>query len=365
MSTDRPTPGSDAPPDTVEPDSEELSAGLSRRPAPGRTPGWLRAESLPGSLPPKRRLAITAEAGIRLRRQLPSGFPWTKPTWPTTVPKAAKRSDLGVRYETTWARRYPVRLARAAVTEVVTRPLVAAVAHPSVRGLDRVEHLDGPVILAANHLSHLDTPLVLSLLPDRWRHRTVPLAAADYFFDTKAKAILTAFLLNAVPIDRLRVSRDAANRAAGLVAEGWNLLIFPEGGRSPDGWGQEHQAGAAWLSERTGRPVVPIHLEGTGRILPRGETRLRVGDTKLTFGRAIWPEVPVRDLARHIQSAVAELADETATDWWSARQRAAAGTTPSLEGPAASSWRRAWALGPSPKDRARKRAPAERRWPRT
>ena len=151
------------------------------------------------------------------------------------------RSALGVNYDTEWARRYPVRLARAAWTDLLTRPLVNAVAQPSVEGLDRFEGV-GPVIFAANHSSHLDTPLLLSVLPEPWRHKIVTLAAADYFFDTRLKAAYFAFALNAVPLERPE-DRDSASRAEALIADGWNLLIFPEGGRSPDGWGQSHRGG--------------------------------------------------------------------------------------------------------------------------
>ena len=49
------------------------------------------------------------------------------------------------------------------------------------------------MIFAANHASHVDTPLLLSVLPDRWRHRTVVAAGADYFFDKRWKAVLFAF----------------------------------------------------------------------------------------------------------------------------------------------------------------------------
>jgi len=45
---------------------------------------------------------------------------------------------------------------------------------------------------------------------------------------------------------------------------------------------------------------------------------------------------------------LATMADEARTDWWTARRHAAAGETPSPRGPAASPWRRAWALGPDP-----------------
>lgn len=297
-----------------------------------------------------------------LRRPLP--FPLAAPTWPVSVPRPKKRSQLGVNYDTEWARRYPVRLARAAYTELVTRPVINAVAQPTVEGLDRFEHVTDPVIFAANHSSHLDTPLVLAALPDRWRHKIVTLAAADYFFDSRWKAVYFAFALNAVPIERVKVSRDSADRAESLIAGGWNLLIFPEGGRSPDGWGQEHRAGAAWLATRSGRPVVPVHIKGTGRLLPRGATRVYTGKTTVTFGAPMTPDRPARELVEELEGAIAVLADEAGTDWWSARRRAAAGTTPELTGPQASPWRRTWALGPSPKDRARRRSPAgERRWP--
>lgn len=296
-----------------------------------------------------------------MRSPLP--FPFGPPTWPSSVPRPPQRQRLGVNYETDWARRYPVRLARAAYTELVTRPVLSAVAHPSVRGLDRFEAVRSPVIFAANHSSHLDAPLLLTVLPERWRHRTVTLAAADYFFTTRLKAAYFAFAINAVPIERLKVSRKSAQQAAKLVEQGWNLLIFPEGGRSPDGWGQEHRGGAAWLAVRTGSPVVPVYIKGTGRLLPRGAGRLYTGRTTVTFGAPIAPDLPARSLVGRIEEAVAALADEASSDWWSARLRAARGETPGLRGPQASQWRRAWALGPSPKDRARRRRENERSWP--
>jgi 1-acyl-sn-glycerol-3-phosphate acyltransferase len=273
-------------------------------------------------------------------------FPWAAPTWPDGVERLPLKRTLGVDYSTEWARKYPVRLARVLVTEGITRPLAHAVASPTVDGADRLAHVDEPVIFAANHASHIDTPLLLSVLPDRFRHRTVVAAGADYFFDKKWKAALFAFGINAIPIERQRVNRKSADLAASLLADGWSLLIFPEGGRTPDGWSQNHRAGAAWLSVRTGRPVVPVYLEGTRQILPRRGGRLRPGTTHVTFGapvRASADEDP-RALARRIEAAVAVLADEQSSDWWTARRRAARGSTPSLTGPSAGAWRRTWAL---------------------
>ena len=45
-----------------------------------------------------------------------------------------------------------------------------------------------------------------------------------------------------------------------------------------------------------------------------------------------------------IEAAVTALADEATTDYWTARRRAAAGTSPSLGGPDYTGWRRQWDL---------------------
>ena len=77
--------------------------------------------------------------------------------------------------------------------------------------------------------------------------------------------------MGAIPIERARVGRRSADMAAGLIDDGWSLLIYPrEGGRSPDGWGQTFRGGAAYLSLRCNVPVVPIHVGGTGAILRKG-----------------------------------------------------------------------------------------------
>jgi 1-acyl-sn-glycerol-3-phosphate acyltransferase len=165
-----------------------------------------------------------------------------------------------------------------------------------------------------------------------------------------------------VPIERTRINRTSADRAAGLITDGWSMLIFPEGGRSPDGWGQPFRGGAAYLSARCGVPVVPVHVHGTRHIMSKGKRLPTPAATKVTFGVPLFPAPgdDARKLGPRIEQAVAELADEATSDWWSARRRAHAGATPALTGPEASGWRRAWALG----DRSRRTRREQRRWPK-
>lgn len=279
----------------------------------------------------------------------PGRFLLRRPTRPVGAEPLPLENGLGTYYDTSWARRYPVRLARAMVLDDVTRPLLRLGCKPTVFGLDHLDPLDAPVILAGNHASHLDTALLLSCLPTRLRHHSVVAAAADYFFDRRLKATAWAFVLGAIPMERTKVNRRSADLAAQLIEEGWSLLIFPEGGRSLDGWGQEFKGGAAYLAKRCSVPVVPVHIRGTRAIIAKGSARVRPGSTEVRFGDALWPaaDEDARRFAARIERAVALLADEAETDWWSARQRAARGTTPPYRGPDASPWRRAWALPPS------------------
>ena len=282
-----------------------------------------------------------------LRLLRPRGrFPLGAPSWPGGVPRPPVEKRTGVHYDTTWARRYPARLARALLLDGVTRPLIHGLASPQVDGLDRIESLSAPAIFAANHSSHVDTPLVLTSLPERFRHRTAVAAGADYFFDRRWKGGLWALTINAIPIERARVSPQSTKLAVALLERGWSLVIFPEGGRSPDGWGQSHRAGAAYLAVRTGAPVVPVHLHGTRRILKKGGKGLRPSATDVTFGRPLTAGdgESAHDFAARIERQIAVLADERADGYWASRRRAAEGATPALTGPPVTGWRRTWAL---------------------
>ena len=71
---------------------------------------------------------------------------------------------------------------------------------------------------------------------------------------------LSALAIGAIPIERTKVNRRSADLAAELIDDGWSMLIFPEGGRSPDGWGQPFRGGAAYLvgpQRRAGRARAP------------------------------------------------------------------------------------------------------------
>ena len=275
-----------------------------------------------------------------------------KPTRPGGVVAPVPRRRLGTDYDTAWARRYPVRLARAMVLDDFSKPVLRLALSPRVIGLEHLDPIEGPMILAANHASHLDTALLLSVLPSRLRHHTIVAAAADYFFDRHWKAAVWSFGLGAIPMERSKVNRRSADLAAGLIDDGWSLIIFPEGGRTSDGWGREFKGGASYLAKRCHVPVVPVHIKGTRAVLAKSSSRFRPGSTEIRFGDALSPDdaEDARKFAARIEKAVAVLADEAESDWWQRGAGPPSARPRRSEGPR---WPPGVGSGPSPARRAR------------
>lgn len=321
-------------------------------------------------------MAGSSRSGVRARvRSL--RFPFAAPTWPSSLERPDPERKVGLDYDHEWSRRYPVRLARAVVLDNLARPAARVLAPATVRGIEHLRHVERPVVFAANHASHIDTPLLLTTLPVEFRHRTVVAAASDYFFDRTWKSVLWSFALAAIPIERSRVNRKSADTAAELLEDEWNLVIFPEGGRSPDGWTQPFRGGAAYLARRTGRPVVPVYIHGTRHVLPKSmapETgapgpggsgtesrlagRLRRSPIAVLFGAPMSPDEgeSAHRFSDRVEAAVAALSREVHSDWWQARRSVSAvapleGAEAAHRGPAASPWRRAWALDEPPSRR--------------
>lgn len=266
-------------------------------------------------------------------------------------------------FPTGWARRAPARGLRELAQLGVLRPLVHTQVKPVVSGTDVLTELAGPVIFVANHSSHLDAPTLLCSLPDRWRRRTAVAAAADYFFDVWWRAIGSAIVFNAFPIERRSSSRSAT--PGGLLAQGWNIVVFPEGTRSADGWVSRFRIGAAWLAVEYSVPVVPVGIRGSFAAMPRGRSWPRPGrlPVRVRYGLPVrpGPGETARAFAPRVSAAVAAVLDEDATSWWDSQRRARVGSTPDPTGPAAAPWRRMWAHSGPPRDPKARLAAWDRR----
>jgi 1-acyl-sn-glycerol-3-phosphate acyltransferase len=261
-------------------------------------------------------------------------------------------------FPTAWARTKPARVVREGVQRGIFRPLVWSQTKPMVYGSDRLDGVTGPVVIIANHASHLDAPLILNALPPRLSRRTAVGAAADYFFDARWRASLTALVFNAFPIERIGMRRHRTI-APNLIDDGWNILWFPEGTRSQDGWMRSFRRGAAQLSCQYKVPVVPVAIRGAYGAMPRGRNWPRPGRPRIAvhFGRPLTPQPDetVVAFSGRLERAVTQLWAEEDLGWWGAMRATAEESLPDTTGPKAASWRRVWeATRPLPDKTAKK-----------
>jgi 1-acyl-sn-glycerol-3-phosphate acyltransferase len=280
---------------------------------------------------------------VREVRDAASGWRWGKrPLVPRSAEPFARREERR-EFPTSWARTPLARATRDAIQRYALRPLVWNETRVRVEGLDLLEDLAQPVIFISNHASHLDAPLVLCSLPPNWRERTAVGAAADYFFDVWWRAAATALVFNAFPVERAGGAR-ATQTAEELLREGWNLVVFPEGTRSKDGWQQRFRTGAARLALEHGTPVVPVAIRGSYAAMPRGRGWPRAGrfPISIRYGRPLAPKGDPRSFSEGMSAAIARLIDEDRTTWFESLRREAEGATPSPGGPEAAPWRRVW-----------------------
>ena len=155
-----------------------------------------------------------------------------------------------------WARWAPARWVRERFMQFVMNPLLDHYAARRATGIEKLQHLKGPVILVANHASHMDTPIILSALPRKLRKRTAVAAAADYFYRNRITAYLASLLFNTVPVDRKGGGggTKGASHLDKLLDDGWNLLLYPEGSRKH---GNESRSRAP-RRRRAGLPPQPL-----------------------------------------------------------------------------------------------------------
>ncbi|MDA1117979.1 MAG: lysophospholipid acyltransferase family protein [Proteobacteria bacterium] len=103
-------------------------------------------------------------------------------------------------------------------------------------------------------------------------------------------------LMSPIAINRARgraALRDIARRGKERLAQGFWVIIFPEGTRVRPGERRDYQQGGAWLAAQCGVPVVPV-AHNAGRLWPRnaffkrpGTVTVRIGPPIETAGREV------------------------------------------------------------------------------
>ncbi|MCQ2211447.1 MAG: 1-acyl-sn-glycerol-3-phosphate acyltransferase [Paludibacteraceae bacterium] len=143
-------------------------------------------------------------------------------------------------------------------------------------------------ILIANHNSHLDTLSLMSSLPSELLPKVKPVAAEDYFGNTKLKAALSNYFFNTLLINRkgnTGKENSALDKMLQALDDGYSLLLFPEGTRGePEQMGKLKSGIARLLVQRPNIKYVPVFLAGMGRSLPKGEMIILPYNANMHFG---------------------------------------------------------------------------------
>jgi 1-acyl-sn-glycerol-3-phosphate acyltransferase len=182
-----------------------------------------------------------------------------------------------------------------------------------IDGLDQIPARGGAII-AGNHPSVLDGILLQAVAPRPVRF----LVAEELYFHRFLHHGFKAF--HCVPVYRSRSQNGDALREAVAALEAGDLLgIFPEGTTRFLGTMPTMKRGVGLLALRTGAPVIPMAVRGTGESFPDGQRLPKPGRVRLRFGPAmtfakvsgtVVPEPALTATLERIRACVLELLDQ-------------------------------------------------------
>jgi 1-acyl-sn-glycerol-3-phosphate acyltransferase len=191
-------------------------------------------------------------------------------------------------------------LARRVWSPVLLR---IAGARLEVEGRERLDP-SRAYFFAGNHQSWLDGPALFMALP------------MPVLFLAKQELAKVPFVgdylerMGMVFVDRAHRGKSAraVGQTAGLLREGWSIVAFPEGTLTRDGSVLPFKTPTFAAAVDAGVPVVPLALDGTGRVLPGGAFWLHPGPIRVSIGEPISTAGLTRDdrgeLARRVQREV-------------------------------------------------------------
>lgn len=142
------------------------------------------------------------------------------------------------------------------------RPPVLWALRPAITGTGHIPCAGG-VILAANHLSYVDIFLLGCTAP-----RTPRFIGKTELTAGPLRPVVTA--MGMVAVERGRGDIAVVHRVADLLRDGAVMGIFPEGTRSPDGRMYRFHSGVARAAARAKVPTVPVTIQGTQHVWPKG-----------------------------------------------------------------------------------------------
>lgn len=153
-----------------------------------------------------------------------------------------------------------------------------------VQGLDRLDP-SRRYIFMANHQSNIDIPVLVQSLAKfqlRWVAKKELLFIPWFGWALWASRHIT--------VDRSNRSEAMASlrKAREMIEGGISVVFFPEGSRSFGGQLLPFKRGGFLLAVKTKTPIVPVTINGSGAILPRGDWRIKGGEIEVIVSEPIF-----------------------------------------------------------------------------
>ncbi len=146
---------------------------------------------------------------------------------------------------------------------------------------------DRQIVYFANHTSNADTVLIWTAL-GKQRHKTRPVAAADYWLTSTLRRFIGLDVFRVLPIERRPQKRtaDPIEQMSQAIGQGDSLIIFPEGTRNDTGAPLlDLKPGIYHLARKhPDITFVPIWIDNLSGVMPRGEIIPVPLICSLTFG---------------------------------------------------------------------------------
>lgn len=149
-----------------------------------------------------------------------------------------------------------------------------------------IENIDSKAtyVFASNHSSQLDITALQWGVPNRLSMIFKKELAKIPFFGWQLALGPYVIIDRKDPQAAMKSLVDAKK-----VMDKWkiSILVFPEGTRSKTGEVQSFKRGGFYLAARSGYPIVPITINGTAKIMPKGSFKLKRGTIYLHFDKPI------------------------------------------------------------------------------
>ena len=175
---------------------------------------------------------------------------------------------------------------RRSVLYRVERMLFATVLwawfRPKVVGREHIPST-GPAILAPVHRSFADFGFAAFCT-----ERKLFFMTKDSMWKNKWLGKLLLYV-GAFPVHRESADREALQRAEEVLTRGECLVLFPEGTRRQGAAIEDLMEGAAFLSARTGAPIVPIGIGASDLAMPKGSAIPKPYTIQIVIGPPLAP----------------------------------------------------------------------------